>query len=79
MNRNVSDFVYGYNYTGNGSTSKTKDGLESETYLTRHESVIEIIKTTIHEDIHRVLWYDKFDMEKEHRAILIIMWAEEYF
>ncbi len=79
MNKNVSDFVIETSLWSNGATYPHKGHLESDVYLKRHESVKEIIQTTIHEDIHRVLHYAHLGNDREHRAILIIMWADEYF
>ena len=78
MNDNVSDFTWNWTFTGMGGTYVDGDHLESVTQLLLHEGIYEIIQTIIHEDIHRVLFYEGFCIEKEHRAILIIQWAEEY-
>lgn len=79
MNENVSEFEFGFALDGDGCTYAEKDYVESLCFVTRHESMTEIIKTISHEDIHRVLWYDDLEEKKEHRVIYIMQWAEEYF
>ena len=76
---NTSNFIIGTSLWSNGATYKEKNHLESDIFLMRHETVEEIIATTIHEDIHRTLWYKHLSATREHRAIMIIMWAENYF
>ena len=78
MNKNVSDFIFDVGFNGMGGTYPDGDHLESVCMLAKHEGIKDIIQTIIHEDIHRVLFNEGFCIDKEHRAILIIMWAEEY-